>query len=71
MNVGRVLIFAGIVLVAAGLIVVAAQHVGIRLGALPGDIRVRGRRGTFYFPVVTCLILSAVLSLVMWLLNRR
>jgi hypothetical protein len=60
MSVGRVLIAAGLVLVVLGLC----------LGHLPGDIYVRGKHGSFYFPVVTCLLLSAVLSLAMWLFRR-
>ena len=43
----------------------------IKLGRLPGDIVVRGKNGVFYFPVVTCLLVSAVLSLAMWLIGRR
>jgi len=38
---------------------------------LPGDIEIRGKNGVFYFPLVTCLVISAILSLVMWLINRR
>lgn len=40
------------------------------LGRLPGDIYVRGEHGSFYFPLATCILLSAVLSLVIWLVNR-
>jgi hypothetical protein len=68
---GRLLIGAGIVLVVAGLLVIGAKRVGIRLGSLPGDIKVEGRRGSFYFPVVTCILLSAILSLIAWFFNRR
>jgi hypothetical protein len=68
---GRLLIGAGIVLVVAGLVVIGAERVGIRLGSLPGDIKVQGRRGSFYFPVVTCILISALLSLIAWLFNRR
>jgi hypothetical protein len=68
--VGRLLIFAGIVLIAAGLVFILAERAGIRLGSLPGDIRVQGRRGSFYFPVVTCLIVSAVLTLISRLFRR-
>ncbi|HVY91754.1 MAG TPA: DUF2905 domain-containing protein [Bryobacteraceae bacterium] len=68
---GRLLIGAGIVLIVAGLVVIGADRIGIRLGSLPGDIRVQGRRGSFYFPVVTCLLISAILSLIAWLFNRR
>ena len=68
---GRFLILAGIALVFLGLIVVGADHAGIHLGRLPGDIRIEGKRGGFYFPVVTCILLSVVLSLISWLLTRR
>ena len=68
---GRLLIYVGIVLVIAGLVVVLGERVGIRLGRLPGDIRVEGRRGSFYFPIVTCLLISVILSLISWLFTRR
>ncbi len=41
-----------------------------RLGRLPGDIVHRGEHTTFYFPIVTCLLLSAALSLLFWLVNH-
>jgi hypothetical protein len=68
---GRLLIYAGILLVVAGLLVMLGERLGIRLGRLPGDIHIEGRRGGFYFPVVTCLLVSAALSLVLWLFSRR
>ena len=68
---GRLLIFAGLMLIAAGIVVILEERFGISLGRLPGDIRLQGRRGTFYFPVVTCLLVSALLSLIAWLMNRR
>ena len=68
---GRFLILAGIALVFLGLIVVGADRAGIHLGRLPGDIRIEGKRGGFYFPVVTCILLSVLLSLISWLFTRR
>jgi hypothetical protein len=68
---GRFLIYAGVLLVVAGLVVILAERVGIHPGRLPGDIRIEGRRGGFYFPIVTCLLLSAALTLVSWLFSRR
>lgn len=68
---GRLLIFAGIALVIAGGLAILAERVGIHLGRLPGDIRIEGRRGSFYFPLVTCLLISAVLTLISWLVGRR
>lgn len=67
----RFLIVAGVVLIGAGVVVMLAERLGIRLGELPGDIRLHGKRGSFYFPVVTCLLISAALSLIAWLINRR
>ncbi len=69
---GRFLILAGVALVFLGLVVIGADRMGIHLGRLPGDIRVEGRRGGgFYFPVVTCILLSVLLSLISWLFTRR
>jgi hypothetical protein len=68
---GRWLISAGILLVAVGLAVMLGEKMGIRLGRLPGDIHIEGRRGGFYFPIVTCLLVSAVLTLISWLFSRR
>jgi hypothetical protein len=42
----------------------------LRLGRLPGDVVHEGERTTFYFPIVTCLLLSVGLSLLFWLLSR-
>jgi hypothetical protein len=68
---GRVLIYAGVLLIAAGLVIVLGERLGIRLGRLPGDIRIEGPRGGFYFPIMTCVIVSVVLSVVSWLMSRR
>ena len=65
---GRLLVIAGIVLVAAGLLWPYLTRLG--LGRLPGDIAIRGEHGGFYFPVVTCLLVSLVLSLIFWLAGR-
>ena len=69
--VGRTLIFIGLALVVLGLLVSLGEKLPIRLGRLPGDIVVRGKNSVFYFPIVTSLLLSALLSLVMWLFGRR
>jgi Protein of unknown function (DUF2905) len=69
--VGRTLIVIGLVLVALGIFVTFGERLPIKLGRLPGDIVFRGKNTTFYFPVVTSLLLSALLSLAIWLFNRR
>ena len=71
MNIGRTLIFAGVLLMVIGLLFLAGDRLPIRLGRLPGDIALRGRHGVFYFPLTTCILLSAILSLVLWLFQRR
>jgi len=70
-SVGRTIIGAGVVIILVGLCVLGAERLNLRLGRLPGDIVWQGKNGSFYFPIVTCLLLSAVLSFVMWLLGRR
>lgn len=68
---GRTLIAIGIALVVVGVLVTVGERLPIRWGRLPGDIVIRGKNTTFYFPLLTSLLLSALLSLVMWLSGRR
>jgi hypothetical protein len=70
MPIGRVIIVLGLFLVAFGVLLTFAGRLPFRLGRLPGDIFVQGKNSSFYFPLATCLILSALFSLVMWLLRR-
>jgi len=61
---------AGIALVVIGLLLMAGSRVSFfGLGRLPGDVAYKGKHGTFYFPIVTCLLLSAVLTLIVWLIS--
>jgi hypothetical protein len=64
----RALIVIGLVLVATGVLWPWLSRLG--LGRLPGDIRIESESGGFYFPIVTCLVISVVLSLVLWFLRR-
>ncbi|MCU1329416.1 MAG: hypothetical protein JWN34_4786 [Bryobacterales bacterium] len=68
---GRYLIGAGLLLLIAGALFILAEKLGIHVGRLPGDIRIEGKRGSFYFPIVTCLLISAVLTLVSWFFRSR
>ena len=68
---GRWLILIGLVCVAAGVVAMLGERFGIKLGSLPGDIMIRRKNGAFYFPVVTCLIISVLLTLISWLFTRR
>jgi hypothetical protein len=64
--VSRLLIVIGVLLVVAGLLIRA----GVPLGRLPGDIVIQREHSTFYFPIVTCIVVSVVLSLVAFALRR-
>jgi uncharacterized protein (DUF58 family) len=68
MAMARFLIMLGLVLLVAGLLWPLLSRVG--LGRLPGDIVIEGENVTFYFPLMTCLLLSVVFSLVFWAVNR-
>lgn len=69
-DLGKFLFLAGIVLVAVGAFLYFSGKLPFRLGRLPGDIVYRGEHTTFYFPIVTCLLLSLGLSLLFWLLSH-
>lgn len=71
MNLGRTLIALGLLLAALGIVISLGERLPIRLGRLPGDIVIRGKHSVFYFPLVTCILISVILSLVLWLINRR
>ena len=68
---GRVMVYAGVALAAVGALVWLAARTGLplRLGRLPGDIAYQGKHGSFYFPVVTCILLSVALTLILWLVQ--
>lgn len=64
----RFLIIAGLALFAIGVLWPWLSRLG--LGRLPGDLRIETESGGFYFPIVTSLVISVVLSLVLWFLRR-
>jgi hypothetical protein len=68
---GRMIILAGVALVCLGLVVSFLSKTNLPLGRLPGDLVYRGKNTTVYFPWVTCLVISVLLSLLFWLFNRR
>lgn len=67
---GKLLIVLGVVLVVAGVILVVLGRTQLPIGRLPGDIVYRGKNTTFYFPLATSILLSVVLSLVLYLISR-
>jgi len=66
---GKLIFVLGIVLTIVGMLLWKTGGLG-GLGRLPGDIFIQRGNSTFVFPIVTCLLISAVLTLVMWLLRR-
>ena len=69
-DVGRMLMFLGGILIVVGLVLVLAGKANLPVGRLPGDIVYRGKNTTFYFPLMTSIVLSIILSLVLYFVNR-
>lgn len=68
-GIGKTLIFLGLVLVAVGTVVSLAPKIPW-LGQLPGDIFIQRERFTFYFPLMTSILISVIVSLVLYLFRR-
>jgi hypothetical protein len=69
-DLGKLLMVFGAVLLVAGLLLTFAGRMNLPLGRLPGDIVYRGKNAVFYFPLVTSLLVSIVLSLIFYLIGR-
>jgi Protein of unknown function (DUF2905) len=67
---GRLLLSIGAMFIVIGALLYFGQRLPFRLGRFPGDISYRGQHGTFYFPLVSCLVISIVISLILWLINQ-
>ena len=59
----------GISLLVAGAFFAFGGRLPFRLGRFPGDISYQGKSGNFYFPIVTCIVLSVALTLILWIVN--
>lgn len=68
-EIGKVLVVLGGVLVVFGMLFLLGSKFSW-LGHLPGDIRYKGKNTSFYFPLATCVLLSAVVTLVWWLISH-
>lgn len=64
----KTLIYSGLLLILIGLVWYLVERLG--LGRLPGDIHIKGDHFNFHFPIMTSLIISAVLSLILYLVHR-
>jgi len=71
MGMVRTLIILGIVLVVVGVAISLGDRLPLKLGRLPGDVVYQRKNTTVYFPIVTSILLSVVLTLVMWLFGRN
>ena len=69
-DVGKLLVVVGAIVVAIGVVLIVFGRIP-GLGRLPGDIHIQRGNWTFYFPLATSLLLSVVLSIVLWLISRR
>jgi len=67
---GRTLIIAGLVLLVAGMFVVLAGRANLPFGRLPGDFSYRGKNVAVFFPLGTSILLSILLTLILWLVGR-
>jgi hypothetical protein len=67
---GRALLILGGVVAIVGSLLYFGARLPFRLGRLPGDIIHRGEHTTFYFPIVTCLVVSVILSVLFWIFSN-
>ena len=69
-DIGKTLVFVGVLIAAAGVVLMLLGKTNLPLGRLPGDILYRGKHTTFYFPLATSIVVSIVLSVVLYFLGR-
>ncbi|HEX6820818.1 MAG TPA: DUF2905 domain-containing protein [Candidatus Sulfotelmatobacter sp.] len=67
---GKLLIVLGVILLVAGVVLVLLGRTNLPIGRLPGDILYRGKNTTFYFPLATSIVLSILLSLILYAVGR-
>ena len=70
MEIGKLILVLGLALVVIGAVLMLAGRVGVTMGRLPGDFVFRGRHATVYFPLVTCIVISVVLTLLIYVISR-
>jgi hypothetical protein len=71
-TIGRYLIVLGVAIIAIGaLLILVGRFPGLRIGRLPGDIYIERDGWRFYFPLMTSILLSIILSFILWLFSRK
>ena len=69
-DIGKLLVVLGVALIVVGLLfIIGSKFSWLGLGHLPGDIRYKGKNTTFYFPLATCVLISVIVSLILWLIS--
>jgi len=69
-DLGKLLVFAGVLIAFVGLLLILFGRTNLPLGRLPGDLVYRGKNTTVYFPVITSILLSVILTLILWVVGR-
>jgi hypothetical protein len=69
-DLGKLLVFLGGTIVVVGLVLVLLGRTNLPIGRLPGDVVYRGKNTTFYFPLATSIVISVVLSMLLYVIGR-
>lgn len=69
-EIGKLILGLGLALVVIGAVLILAGRVGVPLGRMPGDFVYRGKHATVYFPLVTCIVISVVLTVILYVISR-
>ena len=69
-DLGKILIFMGALMAIVGVVLMLSGRMHLPIGRLPGDIVYRGKNTTFYFPIVTSIVISILLSLILYVVSR-
>jgi hypothetical protein len=69
-EVGKLLLVLGGIIIVIGLALLIGGRLNVPIGRLPGDIVIRGKHSVFYFPLATSIILSVIISLILWFFGR-
>ena len=69
-EIGKLILGLGLALVAIGSVLMLAGRMGVPIGRLPGDFVYRGKHATVYFPLVTCIVISVILTVILYAISR-
>lgn len=69
-DMGKALIAVGVLLAVIGVVLLLGGRTNLPIGRLPGDIVYKGKSSTVYFPIVTCIVISVLLTLVLWIVGK-